>query len=209
MTYPEQTPQEPNALPGYFSPAEAPLPSGNLQPPATRAQSHQVPHYHVPQYQGRQMPAPVAPYAAPVLQLDAGDSISLPLYSASPVKAAGRFFRKYATFSGRASRSEFWWVPAMMAALFIAFAIIGGRAVDLLAWLYLVFLFACVIPFLALTVRRLHDANLNGGLAAMVLIPYVGFLVVAILAAMPSKPEGARYDRLPNGAGNTGLNRYQ
>lgn len=184
MTYPEQTPQEPKALPGYFSPAAAPPQAGNMQPPA-----------------------PVSPYAAPALQPGTENPSSFPLHSASPFTAAGRFFKKYATFSGRASRSEFWWIPAMMAALFIASAIIGAGAVDLLAWLYLIFLFACFIPFLALTVRRLHDANFHGGLAALVLVPYVGFIVVAVLTAMPSKPEGARFDRQPHGAGGNGLYR--
>jgi uncharacterized membrane protein YhaH (DUF805 family) len=32
-----------------------------------------------------------------------------PLYGATFGQAVGRFFKKYATFSGRASRSEYWW----------------------------------------------------------------------------------------------------
>ena len=36
--------------------------------------------------------------------------LSRPLYGANFGQAVGRFFRKYATFTGRASRSEFWWV---------------------------------------------------------------------------------------------------
>lgn len=40
--------------------------------------------------------------------------LSLPLYGASFAQAVKRFFKKYATFSGRASRSEYWW-----AALFL------------------------------------------------------------------------------------------
>lgn len=36
--------------------------------------------------------------------------LSTPLYGATPGQAITRFFRKYATFSGRASRSEYWWV---------------------------------------------------------------------------------------------------
>jgi hypothetical protein len=36
-------------------------------------------------------------------------SLAEPLYGASFGQAVARFFRKYATFSGRASRSEYWW----------------------------------------------------------------------------------------------------
>jgi hypothetical protein len=32
-----------------------------------------------------------------------------PLYGATFGQAISRFFKKYATFSGRASRSEYWW----------------------------------------------------------------------------------------------------
>lgn len=195
MAHPEQTPQVPSTPPGYFSPAEAPPGTGHFQPPATEKPSYQEPTYQAPQYQGQQMPLPVNAYAAPTLRLGAGDPASLPLHSATPVKAAGRFFRKYATFSGRASRSEFWWIPVLMVALFIASALVGVGESGFLTGLYAVFLLASVIPLLAVTVRRLHDANFHGGLAALMLVPYVGFIVIAILAAMPSKPEGARFDR--------------
>ena len=40
-------------------------------------------------------------------------SLSQPLYGASIGQAITRFFKKYATFSGRASRSEYWWVYLM------------------------------------------------------------------------------------------------
>jgi uncharacterized membrane protein YhaH (DUF805 family) len=36
--------------------------------------------------------------------------LSLPLYRANPAQAVARFVRKFATFTGRASQSEFWWV---------------------------------------------------------------------------------------------------
>ncbi|SKV78147.1 Predicted membrane protein [Mycobacteroides abscessus subsp. massiliense] len=36
--------------------------------------------------------------------------LTLPLYGATFGQAITRFFRSYARFSGRASRSEYWWV---------------------------------------------------------------------------------------------------
>ncbi len=175
MTYPENNPPEPNVLPGYFSPAEAPH---NIAP----------------------VPPPVNPYRAPDLQYGSVQSgsvapRSVPLYPARPVQAVGRFFRKYATFSGRASRSEFWWVQLFMAAVFLAYAFLNSVVGDVAVTAYVLFLFACIVPGLSLTTRRLHDVNLHGGLTALVLVPYVGVLVVAVLALLPSSARGFRFDK--------------
>ena len=90
-------------------------------------------------------------------------------------------FEKYATFTGRASRSEYWWwalftftgylVLGLLAfALGTATSRDGGRTPGLLALpliiLFAVFLFGILIPTLAVTVRRLHDAGTQTGCAA-------------------------------------------
>ncbi len=53
---------------------------------------------------------------------------------------------------------------------------------------------ALLVPQLSLLWRRLHDANLAGPFAFLGLVPFVGGLVVFILALMPSKAEGQRFD---------------
>ncbi len=63
--------------------------------------------------------------------------------------------RKYATFRGRASRSEYWWF-----ALFtLVVAIMAGRVSDTLALILDLLLF---LPLLAAQVRRLHDVGFSG-----------------------------------------------
>lgn len=47
------------------------------------------------------------------------DPTQAPLPGASLGQAVSRFFKKYATFSGRASRSEFWWVALIFALISI------------------------------------------------------------------------------------------
>jgi uncharacterized membrane protein YhaH (DUF805 family) len=59
-------------------------------------------------------------------------------------------FRKYATFEGRASRSEFWWW-----ALFVAVA-------SMIPMLGMIISLATLIPYLAVTARRLHDSGRSG-----------------------------------------------
>jgi uncharacterized membrane protein YhaH (DUF805 family) len=62
-----------------------------------------TPTYAAPNY------APQAPRGA-----TSPDDLSLPLYGATLPQAAKRYLRKYATFSGRASRSEYWWVTLFL-----------------------------------------------------------------------------------------------
>ena len=138
--------------------------------------------------------------------------LSQPLYGASFGQAIARFFKKYATFSGRASRSEYWWwalftftgylVLGLLAfALGTATSRDGGRTPGLLALpliiLFAVFLFGILIPTLAVTVRRLHDAGYSGLLALLFLLPYLGGLIIMIFALLPSSPAGAKYDPVP------------
>ena len=63
--------------------------------------------------------------------------------------------RKYATFSGRARRAEYWW--------FYLFTIIGSIVTSIIfAPLNIIFSLAVIIPSLAVGVRRLHDTNRSG-----------------------------------------------
>ncbi|MGV8883343.1 MAG: DUF805 domain-containing protein [Rhodoglobus sp.] len=138
--------------------------------------------------------------------------LSQPLYGASFGQAVSRFFTKYATFSGRASRSEYWWLALFFLLVYIALgAVIGGTiaatpttdqygqtqlsgaAIAVIAIGSAAFL-GLVIPNLAVSVRRLHDANFSGWLYLLHLVPSVGSIIVFVLTLMPSSPEGRRYD---------------
>jgi uncharacterized membrane protein YhaH (DUF805 family) len=126
--------------------------------------------------------------------------------------AVRRGFAKYATFSGRASRGEYWWwslftfVVALLLAIpaapiGIATSPDGGEtpgapAVVLLVALG-VFYLGILVPTLAVTVRRLHDAGFGGWLVLLGFIPWLGVLVLLVFALMPASPNGARYDPVP------------
>lgn len=77
----------------------------------------------------------------------------------------------------------------------------GGRTPGLLAVplliLFAVFLFGVIVPTLALTVRRLHDAGYSGLMALLLLVPYLGGLIIMIFALLPSSPAGEKYDPAP------------
>jgi uncharacterized membrane protein YhaH (DUF805 family) len=139
-------------------------------------------------------------------------SLDLPYYGIGFVDAVKRGFKKYATFTGRASRSEYWWWALFtflgyLVLGLLAFAVgtatsrDGGRTPGALAIpliiLFAVFLLGILIPTLALTVRRLHDAGYSGLLALLFLLPYLGGLIIMIFALLPSSPAGAKYDQIP------------
>ncbi len=121
-------------------------------------------------------------------------------------------FQEVRHISGRASRSEYWWwalfsfivyvvlrVPAYV--LGIATSSDGGRtpgaaAIPLII-LMIIFSLAIIVPNLALTVRRLHDAGYSGWLVLLGLVPYVGGLILLIFTVLPSSPAGVKYDPVP------------
>jgi uncharacterized membrane protein YhaH (DUF805 family) len=135
-----------------------------------------------------------------------------PLYGASLGDAARRFFKKYATFTGRASRSEYWKWVAISALAGIVLDIIvyaggasgatRGPAGQLLLGpgaivgyaLMALWTLAVIVPTLALSVRRLHDTNRSGWTYLLALIPIVGGIIVCIFMLLPSRPEGQRFD---------------
>jgi len=70
--------------------------------------------------------------------------------------------KKYANFSGRASRSEFWFLYLfILIGYLISFTIMMTISFKLF-WLMGVFMLAMIIPALAVTARRLHDINKSG-----------------------------------------------
>ena len=71
-------------------------------------------------------------------------------------------FKKYATFSGRASRDEYWyWVICVIVA-----SIVINTINDIIfpenKILLLIFIWVMLLPNLAINIRRLHDLNLSG-----------------------------------------------
>ncbi|MBV9823574.1 MAG: DUF805 domain-containing protein [Actinobacteria bacterium] len=104
-------------------------------------------------------------------------------------------FSKYATFGGRARRSEYWW--------FVLFSAIVNTVVSLLDAAignqvlgYLVLL-ALLLPSLAVGVRRLHDTGRSGWWLLIALIPLVGAIVLLVFALQDSQPGSNNYGPSP------------
>jgi len=87
--------------------------------------------------------------------------------------------KKYAVFSGRAHRTEYWTFVLInlivTLALYAIESLAGGPGV--LGGLYSL---AVLIPSLAVSVRRLHDTNRSGWWLFIGLIPVIGSIVLLV-----------------------------
>ena len=97
---------------------------------------------------------------------------------------------KYADFSGRARRKEYWMWTLYVTLIFILAMIMDnvlGLNFELLGqdlgygWLYMLAGIINFIPGLSIVVRRLHDVGKSGWFYLIILIPIIGFIWMLIL----------------------------
>ncbi|MDR2673573.1 MAG: DUF805 domain-containing protein [Opitutaceae bacterium] len=140
-----------------------------------------------PQYKGGPSPGEWAAGAAP----------------GAPPKAGGydffkTFFGKYAVFSGRASRKEYWLTYLIITLLWSLGGVIFGGISEAAGNVFLIAaVIVCVCPLWSLSVRRLHDINCRGWWLLLNLVPYVGSFALLIMACIPGAKGGNKYGPSP------------
>jgi len=99
--------------------------------------------------------------------------------------AVGSALRKYATFSGRALRSEYWWFYLFTVLVGLAAAIVDAGLTyafgDHSGIVGTIANLALFLPSLAVTARRLHDTGRTGW---WMLLPVIPFLATLVMGAM-------------------------
>ena len=105
-------------------------------------------------------------------------------------------FNKYADFSGRALRSEFWW--------FVVFSLLGGIItviIDVMILGYsiesygpvnIIFSVVLILPGIAVTARRLHDIN-KSGWWQLIELTIIGILLIIIWNATEGEKKKNKY----------------
>jgi len=138
----------------------------------------------------------------------------------SMFSAYKKFWTRYADFSGRSSRSDFWWVvlcnflislPFSLIAFFgfliplfseiyyaglydyepdLSGAMAGAGLAVFIMFLLTIYWLATIVPYLAITVRRLRDAGFHWSFIFLGVGPTIASLipVLNILAALVSLP---------------------
>ena len=113
--------------------------------------------------------------------------------------------KKYAVFSGRARRKEYWF--------FVLFNIIIGLAltfIDFSTGLYDVeseigllsslYSLAVLVPSIAVTIRRLHDTSRTGWWFLIAFVPIIGVIVLLVFMVFDSTPGDNQYGPNPKDA---------
>ena len=114
------------------------------------------------------------------------------------IQAYKNFFKGYADFTGRSTRSDFWWVWLMNSILFLPLyifyfqmALKDSRETDpilgvAIISVYMILAIVLFKPSLAVKVRRLRDAGFHWAFIFLHFVP-MGGIALLVLLAMPTK----------------------
>jgi uncharacterized membrane protein YhaH (DUF805 family)/cold shock CspA family protein len=131
------------------------------------------------------------------------------------------FSKKYASFYGRARRKEYWGFTLFTSLVAVALAaIIGlgvamssealrrGEGLNIVAILgivaFAVFAIACILPSIAVTVRRFHDIGQSGWIVllfyVLAVVPYLNFvtsIIWLVMLCLNTQPQENKYGPPP------------
>ncbi|MGH8197944.1 MAG: DUF805 domain-containing protein [Steroidobacteraceae bacterium] len=110
--------------------------------------------------------------------------------------------KKYATFSGRAQRAEYWFFVLFYILIFIGLTIIDSVTGTLNPWygfglLGGLFALSMLIPSIAVGVRRLHDTGRSGWWMLLALVPLIGGIILLVFFCLDSQPGDNAYGPNP------------
>ncbi|MFF4423132.1 DUF805 domain-containing protein [Streptomyces sp. NPDC001549] len=108
--------------------------------------------------------------------------------------------KKYAVFSGRARRQEYWMFFLFNMAAAIILMILDG-VLGTSPVLYSIYVVAVLLPNLGVTIRRLHDTGKSGWWILINLVPFVGFIWFIVLVATAGQQQQNQYGPDPKAYG--------
>jgi uncharacterized membrane protein YhaH (DUF805 family) len=124
--------------------------------------------------------------------------------------------RRYADFSGRSRRKEYWMftlfillvyavvgILFVMGANFAALGTGGDPEISVIGWiaiaLFVIFALAIIIPSIAVIVRRLHDQDKSGWFILIQFVPYIGGIVMLVFMCIEGTKGENRFGPDPKG----------
>jgi uncharacterized membrane protein YhaH (DUF805 family) len=113
--------------------------------------------------------------------------------------------KKYAVFSGRARRKEYWVFTLVSMVISVVLGIIDkslgfGDEKGGMGLLGAIYSLAVLVPGLAVTVRRLHDTGRSGWWILISLVPCVGFIILLVFLIQDGHPGPNEYGPNPKEA---------
>jgi uncharacterized membrane protein YhaH (DUF805 family) len=95
--------------------------------------------------------------------------------------------KRYAQFTGRSRRKEYWMFVLLMFVAGIVASILDGilglKGAGLYGPLSLILMLGVLIPSIAVGIRRLHDTDRSGWWILIALIPLVGAIILIVFYA--------------------------
>lgn len=135
----------------------------------------------------------------PQIQAQSTTGTSEVLPEMSPIDYYVRAFQKYAQFSGRATRAEYWWFYLVTVAVTILAGILDMILSIPFVSLYTIYLLVSFIPNLSIQVRRLHDVDKSGWYILLNFVIIIGWIWLLILNILDSTPGNNKYGPNPKG----------
>lgn len=123
-------------------------------------------------------------------------------------------YKRYADFSGRSRRKEYWMFTLFIIIVYAILIILGGglgslanpdAGMGLGGILLLAFVAATFIPALAVQVRRFHDQGKSGWMVLLGFIPLIGGIIVLVFMCMEGTKGANEYGPDPKGGADTGV----
>lgn len=102
--------------------------------------------------------------------------------------------KNYVNFEGRATRPEFWWFFLFNVIVSLILNLFGPKVGTTLSGIWSL---AILLPYLGLSVRRLHDINKSGWYLLVGLIPLVGWVLLVYWWAQPGERTENQYGPVP------------
>ena len=109
-----------------------------------------------------------------------------------------KVLKKYAVFSGRATRQEYWMFTLIHIAISFALLLFDG-VVGSGGILYYIYSFAVALPSLGVVARRLHDTDRSGWWMLIAFVPLIGFIAMIVFLVKDSDQFENRYGENPYG----------
>ncbi|RVG23666.1 DUF805 domain-containing protein [Sinorhizobium meliloti] len=100
---------------------------------------------------------------------------------------------RYFGFSGRSTRAQFWYYHLVLLGLAVVGIIIDAAISGGQPLVSALIVIAHYIPSLAITVRRLHDADISGWMALLCLVPGIGVIAFILYGCLASTPGPNRF----------------
>ena len=119
--------------------------------------------------------------------------------------------KRYADFSGRSRRKEYWMFALLQLiiifGLLIIAGVMGGLSIDsptgvpagggLIFGLFGIYFLAIIIPSIAVQIRRFHDQDRSGWFILLNFIPYIGGLIVLVFMCLDGTKGTNRFGEDP------------